>query len=258
MQNYTDAEIQAVRYYIGDVRNLPQDGFWNDPKAYCLLNALFFPEMQAESARIAEGKKLNPELLADLPRLIDFFRNFLTVFRKSASEQEFITYRVERFSDYEFMRKAGKTISFTSTSEAGFLESYQDRKGIALLRFQIPEHTPCIRMQDFFRNYAKPEEAEILLPPELKLHFEVLNLSESELKILDADGNPPLISCLVRVGNVESNQQNQNDHFSDQGRKAGIRAIQALQAGELPKPEDTECYSVWKREFISQILHNFL
>ncbi|MBR1528146.1 MAG: hypothetical protein IJ642_02440 [Oscillospiraceae bacterium] len=258
MPDYTEAEIRAVRYYIGDVKQLPQDGFWNDPKAYCLLNALFFPELQAETARIAEGKFLNPELLADLPGLTDFFKHFFSVFRKSRAEQEFITYRVERFSDYEFMKKAGKTISFTSTSEAGFLKAYQDRKGIALLRFQIPEQTPCIRMQDFFRDYAKPEEAEILLPPGLKLHFEALELSETELNILDSEGNPPLLSCLVRAENVELIQQNQNAHVSEQGAKAGIRAISALQAGKIPSPEDVRLYADWKRIYISGILRNFL
>ncbi len=265
MQMYTENEIRAVRYYIGDVKNLPQDGFWNDPKAYCLLNALFFPEIKAESARIAEGKRLNPEILKKIPRLKKFFQDFFSVFRKTEAEQNYQTYRVERFSDFVFMRNAGKTISFTSTSTAGFLQAYQDRKGIALLKFQIPKHTPCIDMQKFFQDYAKPEEAEILLPPELKLQFEVLELSEAEKLILDADGKPPVISCLVRVANINAISQEEHakltvssHNFQESGAEAGIRILQALQTGEAPDDREIEIYSVWKKQFISEILHDFL
>ena len=258
MQIYTDSEIQAVRYYIGDVQGLPQDGFWNDPKAYCLLNALFFPELKAESARIAEGKKLNTEILKDIPRLRKFYQDFFSVFRKTEAEQIYQTYRVERFSDYEFMRTAGKTISFTSTSTAGFLKAYQDRKGIALLKFQIPVHTPCIDMQKFFQTYAKPEEAEILLPPELKLQFEVLELSESEKTILDADGNPPLISCAVTVSGKNKPFVPEQEKISESGAVSGIKAIQAFQANTIPDSKDIQQYSVWKKQFISKILYDFL
>ena len=258
MKFYTDEEIRAVRYYIGDVRQMPEDGFWNDPKAYCLLNALFFPEIRAEASRIAEGKCLNPELLKDIPRLAGLLNNLISVFRKSVSERNYQTFRVERFCDYEQMRQAGKTISFTSTSCAGFLESYQDRSGIALLKFNIPAQTPCIVMQDFFPEYAKPEEAEILLPPWLKLHFEDLSLSSSETHILDADGNPPVCSCSVSV---------QADFFPDTlpchavpagGNSAGIRIIQALQNHQIPENQDIVLYSLWKQHFLHEILEKYI
>ena len=250
---YTKDEIQAVKYYIGDVRNMPSDGFWNDPKAYCLLNALFFPGIATESARIAEGKFLNPEILSDIPRLKAFFRNLCSAFRKS--EQEHLTYRVERYADFQQMYQQKQTISFTSTSKNGFLSAYQDRIGIALLKFRIPENTPIIDMQSFFQNYAKPEEAEILLPPGRKLQFEVSPLSDAEKTILDAENHPPLISCTVTV-------QNQADfpeirEFPDSGNLAGIRVINALQNGSVPENQDILNYSAWKSALSVEILHWF-
>ncbi|MBR1554784.1 MAG: hypothetical protein IJ644_05240 [Oscillospiraceae bacterium] len=256
MKLYTDNEIRAVRYYIGDVRNLPEDGFWNDPKAYCLLNALFFPEISAESSRIAEGKQLNPELLADVPRLAGLLKDLFSVFRKSASGRNYQTFRVERFRDYEQMRLAGKTISFTSTSCAGFLKAYQDRCGIALLKFQIPMHTPCIVMQDFFPEYAKPEEAEILLPPRMKLHFEDLSLSEQEQTILDADGNPPVCACSVTVQNDFLPDVLPCSDVPEGGNIAGIRVIKALQNHQSPNNQDVALYSLWKQHFLHEILKN--
>lgn len=255
---YENNEIRAVKYYIGDVRNVPEDGFWNDPKAYCLLNALFFPGIAAESARTAEGKRLNLEILADIPRLTSFFEALFSVFRKSPAKNHYSTFRVERFSDYEFMRKSGKTVSFTSTSEAGFLKAYQDRRGIALLKFEIPEQTPCIRMQEFFQEYAKPEEAEILLPPGLNLHFENLPLSEQEQQILDADGNPPLISCSVSIEGISRDIPDSSPILPEGGNLAGIRVIQALQSGRTPDADEISGYSVWKKAFSEKVLHDFL
>ncbi|MBE6875828.1 MAG: hypothetical protein E7496_03755 [Ruminococcus sp.] len=253
MHLYTADEIRAVRYYIGDIRNLPGDGFWNDPKAYCLLNALFFPGITAESSRIAEGKILNTELLADIPRLTALLNNLFSVFRKSSAERNYRTFRVERFCDYELMQKAGKTISFTSTSCAGFLEAYQDRSGIALLKFEIPAHTPCIVMQDFFQSYAKPEEAELLLPPYLKLHFERLSFSAQEQQILDADGKPPLCSCKVRVQPSFVPADISCSAVPESGNLAGIRVIQALQHHQKPDEQDIAFYTLWKQNFLQQI-----
>ena len=255
---YTENEIRAVKYYIGDVRNLPEDGFWNDPKAYCLLNALFFSGITAESSRSAEGKRLNPEILADIPRLTSFFEDLFYFFLKFPAKKNSSTFRVERFSDYEVMRESGKTVSFTSTSEAGFLKAYQDRQGIALLKFEIPEHTPCIRMQEFFQNYVKPEEAEILLPPGLNLHFENLLFSEQEQQILDADGKPPLISCAVSVQGISRACPEDFPVLPKEGNIAGIHVIEALQSGRIPEDDEIFVYSAWKKAFSGRILHDFL
>ena len=88
----------AVKYYIGDVREFPKDDFWNDPKAYLVLNSLFYPGTATEQARTAEGKFLNPEILADTGRLSALLKALLSAFQ--GTEQELQTFRVERFSDF--------------------------------------------------------------------------------------------------------------------------------------------------------------
>jgi len=53
--------LRAVRFYEGDVSGL--DPFWGEKSAYQVLNALFFPGMNSEMARICEGGVLKPVLL---------------------------------------------------------------------------------------------------------------------------------------------------------------------------------------------------
>ncbi|MDE5768820.1 MAG: hypothetical protein K2H82_05485, partial [Oscillospiraceae bacterium] len=191
IQNLTSKEILAVKFYIGDCAGEECHPFWGDSKAYLVLNSLFFDGIRTERARIAEGKFLNPEIVADRERLKNLLRDLLSVFRKSCNLEWLTVCRVERFQDFQAMQQAGRTISFTSTSQSGFLDAYRDRAGIALLHMEIPPRTPCISMQEFFGDaYAKPEESEILLPPFLNLHFEKISLTDSEKQILDSEQNP--------------------------------------------------------------------
>ena len=174
------SEISAVKYYIGDVQG--DDPFWSDGKAYLVLNSLFYPDIVTEQARTAEGKRLNPVILEDVPRLLSVLSNLFSASEYGRSAPAQIAYRVERYSDYLINAEAGKTISFTSTSTAGFLNDYRDRKGIALMKFHIPEGTPCIPVENALDYYAKSAEQEILLPPWLQLQFTECELSAEELQ----------------------------------------------------------------------------
>ncbi len=246
----TDSQISAVKYYIGDVQG--DDPFWSDGKAYLVLNSLFYPDISTEQARTMEGKYLNPIILEDVPRLLDVLSNLFSAceFGRSAPAQ--IAYRVERYSDYLLNRKAGKTISFTSTSTAGFLNAYRDRKGIALMKFHIPEGTPCIPVENALDSYAKPDEQEILLPPWLQLQFTECELSPDELKITDSDGKPPLISVDVEiVGTVPFLSPVE---IPEGGNLAGMRVLSALNQGTEPHQDDVSAYCAWKRAIVTQIL----
>lgn len=239
-------EIRAVRYYIGDVDgNSP---FWSDPKAYVVLNSLFFDGIASERARASEGKYLNPEILSDVHRLADLLDSLLSVFGKTTAECETHTYRVERFSDYSEMKKQGRTVSFTSTSLAGFLNEYRDRSGIALMEFVIPKGTACIPMSAVLRDYAKDYEAEVLLPPFMKLDIKEHPVGLRHNTITDRDGNPPITECSVICGSYYCNGF--NEKADSRGAEAGKRVYAALNNGKLPSDEDIELYIAWKREFI--------
>jgi hypothetical protein len=113
------SEKNALRYYIGDVSG--SDRFYGDAKAYVVINSLFFPEITTERARASEGKYLNPAVIEDTGRLLEFFSGLFSAFRKCAAGETINTFRVERFLDYSLCKEYGHTLSLTSTSKAGFL-----------------------------------------------------------------------------------------------------------------------------------------
>ena len=145
-----------LKYYTGDVYG--SDSFWSEPKAYLVLNSLLYDGLETEISRAREGKFLNPSILDDVERLMDFYDNMLSAFRKCHSDRNIRTYRVERYSDFQPIKKINHTISFTSTSTGGFLDAYRDRKGIALIKFIIPENVSCINVAEVLDYYAKSEE----------------------------------------------------------------------------------------------------
>lgn len=238
-------EKSALRYYIGDVSG--NDPFWSEPKAYLVLNSLFYDGISTEKARTSEGKFLNPAILGDTERLLNLYDNIFSVFRKCCAENDIITYRVERFSDYTENKKSGRTVSFTSTSTAGFLKEYQDRKGIALMKFRISSGTSCISMAEVLDFYAKSDESEILLSPFTQLEITEIPVSDSEKSITDADGNPPVVSCIVKCGNCCISER--KNSISDNGAKAGQRVYMALNSGKNPSEQDIRLYSEWKKQF---------
>ncbi|MBR3629908.1 MAG: hypothetical protein IKN55_05485 [Oscillospiraceae bacterium] len=231
-------QIAAVRWYTGDVEGT--DPFWGDPKAYVGINALFFPGITTERMRAAEGKPLNPALLSDEKRLREVLGALLSAF--CPARMPLRTFRVERMADYSAMRSAGGTLSFTSTSLAGFLPAYQDRRGIALMQFDLPAGTPVIHMAEALPAYAKAEEAEVLLPPYLTLRFAEQALLPEQQHILDADGNPPICFVQAVPGEIVAPEQLP----AADGHTAGMRVFTALGRGEEPDAEDVVVYTAWK------------
>ncbi|MDE5770855.1 MAG: hypothetical protein K2I06_04360 [Ruminococcus sp.] len=240
-----NAEKSALKYYTGDISG--NDPFYSEPKAYLVLNSLFYDGISTEKARSAEGKFLNPVILDDVDRLLDFYDNIFSAFRKCHAENDIITYRVERFSDYIFIKQSEKTVSFTSTSTAGFLKEYQDRKGIALMKFLIPVGTACISMTEVLDVYKKSEEAEILLPPFMSLNITEVPVSDTEKSITDADGKSPVVSCIAKCGKIHISERKKN--ISHEGAKAGQRIYTALNNGTNPSEQDITLYCEWKNLF---------
>lgn len=232
-----------LRYYIGDVSG--NDPFWSDPKAYLVLNSLLYDGIETEISRTKEGKFLNPAILDDVDRLLDFYDNMFSAFRKCHAETGIITYRVERYSDFLPVLNRKHTVSFTSTSMGGFLDTYRDRKGITLIKFSIPENIPCIDVAEVLDFYAKPEEKEILLPPFMKLNLTEIPMTENELSITDSDGKSPVNSYNAVCSPVDIKERTGN--ISHDGTGAGQRIYNALNNGLSPDKNDVEIYTQWKK-----------
>lgn len=243
-QYLNNQEKSWLKYYIGDVSG--SDPFWSEPKAYLVLNSLLYDGLETEISRTKEGKFLNPAILDDVDRLLDFYDNMFSAFRKCRAYGNISTYRVERCSDFLPVRKTNRTVSFTSTSTGGFLDSYRDRKGITLIKFFIPENVSCINVAEVLDFYAKPDEKEVLLPPFMRLEIAETEISEAELKITDSDGKSPVnsykaVCCPVNIKERAGN-------ISRDGAYAGQRIYNALNNGEFPAESDIETYTQWKKK----------
>ncbi len=236
-------EINALRYYTGDTSCCPD--YPDNAKAYVVLNSLFFSGIATESARAAEGKFLDSALITDIPMLCDLLGNIFSAFSHAVSPADMQTFRVERYSDYQKILEAGRTVSFTSTSTAGFLDAYRDRKGIALMRFSLPAGTHCIDMASLLDEYRKSGEQEILLPPLMKLGISQIPLTESEKNITDSSGEPPAVSCSAVCSGYSPMRM--ADDISADGASAGERVFAALNSGKTPEDEDIRLYTEWKK-----------
>lgn len=248
----TEKELYALRYYTGDTSGT--DPFWGDPKAYVVLNSLFFPGTATEESRAAEGKYLNPAIIEDTARLAGLLADLLSVFRKCRNEKGMTTYRVERYTDYQLMKSRGKTISFTSTSTAGFLDTYRDRRGIALMKFTIPENTPCIDMKSVLPYYAKADEAEVLLPPGMNLRIDEKAPYGIMKDITDANGAPPILYSEVITKEYAPCSRDAVIPDS-KGAAAGKRVYSALNNGKVPDKSDTEQYILWKKSLTEYVIN---
>lgn len=191
-QVLTPDEDRAVRFYEGDIAEAEKDDpFWGDARAYVTLNALLYDDLATEYVRVREGKRLNPAMCTDRPRLLRLYEALLSAAGKGAQTSACISYRVERAADFAVCRQRGMTCAFTSTARGGFLPAYGDKQEIVLLTYHVPAGTPLIIFSQMLKHYLKSNEDEILLPPFLRFAIKERPLSDADRCITDLNGAPP-------------------------------------------------------------------
>ena len=247
---FSEDELKALRYYEGDTEG--DDPFWSDPKAYLTLNSLLYPGIGSETARSAEGKRLNPAVTEDPERLLEVYRCLISALYKGRKSAQRTVYRVERWSDHLAQRYAGMTLSFTSTSTAGFLDAYRDRIGIALLEIIIPAGIPALDFAEALPYYAKAEEREILLPPYMSLTYQDEPLTEQEGLITDAAGEGPRGKCRVIISGPADLPAEETILPND---SCAERVYASLNRGETPDEEDVSGYLRYKEALQKQVIN---
>ena len=166
---------------------------------------------------------------------------------KNPLKETKIVSRVERYQDYLRVREKGATVSFTSTSTADFLNDYRDKRGLALLKIEIPAGTPCIDMAALLPYYAKAQESEILLMPLTELSVKEKELDEKMALITDMDGKQPQVYAEMTVTGFVGRKTEEVDEdilygYADSGKKV----YECLNRHALPSEEDVRKYSLFK------------
>ncbi|MCQ2407320.1 MAG: hypothetical protein MJ065_02175 [Oscillospiraceae bacterium] len=252
----TKAEADAVRFYEGDLTGFDlRDPFLNDARAYLTLNALLFDGVRTEYLRVQEGKRLNPAMLADLPRLTSLYRALLSAAQKAAVTEPVCGYRVERTGDFTVCKAAGQTLAFTSTCLSEFLPAYGDKQEIVLLTYHIPPQTPAIIFSQLPGRYLKANENELLLPPYLRFECSERPLTDADREIRDMNGNPPCAAYDLTI--CAGQQVHLPDEPTMQKCAAGIRIFAQIHAGvpeEQLDPDDLAAYLRCK-EIVQRSMH---
>lgn len=178
----TEREIDAIRFYQGDVRRRTKDGtyseqltepgFYGIPGAYRTMNCLMFEGIENEKERLAEkAGSLNPQIYLEIEKVVDVFCDIFRAMCKSTvgrkDSARIIAYRTDWGISVEEMRKQGQTISFTSTSKENCPEEYFRRKRkLTLLEIVIPSGVPYLDFEKILgSDYHYASQREILLPP---------------------------------------------------------------------------------------------
>ncbi len=226
----------VIRFYEGDVRG--NDVFWSDAKAYVTWNALLFPDCSTEQARSEENRVLNTAFLDRLDIVEELSCSLFWAMEKSKEEMH--VYRVERYADYKVFQQYGKLESFISTSTAGFLNAYQDKKDLVLMEITIPKGTYCANFSKLLKQYKKNDEKEILLPPYLCFTSYEKQMDERIRKIQDRDGHAPVVYCEIQV--KQPSYVLQEMEFVQDWIMAGKRCYMAWNQKKIPQEKDMEAY----------------
>lgn len=261
-QLITGIELDCIRFYMGDPVIVNRGDFRGGPDAHNTINALLHGGVDNELAKLKEGRSLE---IIDQSHLISYFSlieqicSAMIKYRAQHNNIPRVTYRVDRTSAIRRLKDTGRLEGFYSTCKWGYLPEYAHTKShVALMEIVRDEDVPCLDFEMLFQGYyAKPREAEILLPFDAEIdRIEELPLTEQEQEIYtDLHGNPPegKYRLYVMRHRRESHSQPDADAlFASITSKERVhrarRCLQLLAHTHGLPPEELAFYTQWKSE----------
>ena len=202
---FTQDEIDALLFYQGSIEKVSEDKrvmlqkFYSVDSAYNVLNVLLFPGIGNEMARIAEGKELDQELIAQMKELIKIYCNIYSAMCKYTflyeNGENFVLYtkRADRAYSVKAYEK-GESFTFLSTTSKDQVDKYFcEKEGLILLEVESTAQIEHIDLNKILGNNSDYQgEREILFAPFLHVNLEKTELDKSEESLKDCNGNPPL------------------------------------------------------------------
>lgn len=263
----TEKEMDAVRFYEGDLRkslengqfseSLNNEGLFGIPSAYKTMNCLMFDGIGNEKERIREKSgSLKPDVFLEAEKVVEVFCDIYRAMCKNAAEKKNavkqLVYRTERGISVQELKK-GQTVSFTSTSKENDPEDFlKEKSGLTLLDFIFSSEIPHLDFEELFgEDYLFKGQKEILLPPFLEIEMEPLKLTSAELQYRDADSRPPSGKYLVLVKGMRWDDVNINAEpeavFEPERCRQAAELLAKISRGEEPDEAAVMVYCLWKR-----------
>lgn len=266
----TKRQLDAIRFYMGDSEMVESGIYQGGPKAYNTINALLHYGMEDEKEKIRDGKPIeliDDKHLKQYIEMIGDIRKAMEIYRDSHQEDDvkLRSYRIDRISAVERFQKDRRIYGYFSTCKWGFLPEYAHTKSdIVMLEVERDEDVPYLDFSELFREfYAKPEEAEILLPygavvTELK---EIPLTSEECRMYCDMNGNPPRgkwrlhVSCDKSDAEIGCGKENCDWLLTEKQIVEQIsRCMRRLSEHRELSEEEERFYCEWKRKLVDWLL----
>ena len=198
-------QLDSIRFYMGDPEIVNRKEMQGGLKAYNTMNALLSYDLHDEVDKVNEGRILELHNVQHLKQYIQQYVDIVQAMKDYVVEHpiETITYRIDRLSSLESIRKYGVLEGFHSSSTIGFLPQYaHSKQNVVMLEIHRYKDVPYLDFANIFEGYyAKPEEAELLLPFGTKVkHIEEIVLTEEEKELYhDIHHLPPVGKYRVYV-----------------------------------------------------------
>lgn len=255
---------KALSFYAG-ISPLTPDAkdFWATQSAYVTFNALFHDGITSEKTRAREGKILDPSIFDDTECLFQWAKMLQYACWHFASQEEIITYRIDRKVDADELLNKRRTISFTSTSHESFLPSYSNKEAPVLLVFHIPPRTPCVDLAVALRDdyHEKRSEREVLLPPFLALNpdpprsaspEEIATLTGTEQMTIQLSQVSTIYDIYIKEPLSESTiseRPESLEYLNNENRLASIHTLASIQSNNIENDFELDAYLKWKEGF---------
>ncbi len=265
-QDITKEQLTAIRFYMGDPKIVKNGPYRGGSKAYNTINALLHEGTQDEEEKIRDGKPIelfDADHLKSYLELILDIRWAMEIYKDQHygdQNTSLVTYRIDRISAAERFRKEPRIYGYFSTCKWGFLPEYAHTKSdIVLLEVHRDPDVPYLDFSELFREfYAKPEEAEILLPYGAVIsQLEEMEISENEKSYYDRNGNLPKGKWRIHVSSEKKKKADRNIAEAgyrfiteEQHVKRVSKCMECLSAKEKLSAADSAFYCEWKRQLL--------
>lgn len=257
--SFTKYELDCIRFYMGDPD--VQNEFRGGLKAYNTINALLHRGIQNEISLINENRKIelidNDHLKQYLDQIITIYKTMIQYLNKNRNNH-LVTYKIDRYATILQMKDNQMIEGFFSTCKYGYLEEYAHmKKDVVLLEIVRDENIPYLDFECLFKEkYAKPEEAEILIPFHIIISsIEEIELSKEEIeRYYDMNGNAPVGKYRIHLMNNEiiCKEIDESDLLKDIDRIQNC--ISQLMEFRGLNDKDLSFYTKWKEDLSSYLL----
>ena len=206
----TDKELNAILFYMGDQEIVDKQIYRGGNKAYNTINALLHKGIQNEIDLFKENRNVEIYDSEHLKSIIEIILDIYNAMMKNKQSNEYLTtYKIDRNSTIENLKKNYIIEGFFSTCKYGYLEEYAHiKKDVILLEIRRNIDVPALDFEEIFKDkYSKSNESEILIPFNTIIDsIEEVELTQNEInRYTDMENKAPVGKYILTLSKPNFN-----------------------------------------------------